>query len=163
MTKRDNKHKFDKNTLTEQEKVNHNAVGVMEQNEVIVEYLHRLKEGKVLVELRIETFLKLQDRVQNASDNTELDEKKDILAIVMEDIESNVKILKRWLKEFDNEIERVATALNALEKNDFEEVKEAFRTFILTDVLLSIRNVTMAFYDLDQFVDSTEKFLETIE
>jgi len=163
MTKRDNKHKFDKNTLTEQEKVNHNAVGVMEQNEVIVEYLHRLKEGKVLVELRIETFLKLQDRVQNASDNTELDEKKDILAIVMEDIESNVKILKRWLKEFDNEIERVATALNALEKNDFEEVKEAFRTFILTDVLLSIRNVTMAFYDLDQFVDSTEKLLETIE
>ena len=123
--------------------------------------LREAKESTVSRKKELEEIIELmKQNVRTCSGGPEV---MKIHRNVLNDARCYLRIIYKWCDAFDFEIERVTTALGALEKDDIKAVKKAFKTFILTDVELSAQNIALAFFDFDEYIASARSIASGVE
>jgi len=88
----------------------------------------------------------------------ELPEASEVFKEMAEVLREQVKMLAQWIKEFDIELLRVKNAIDGLNSEDIQHVREAFYIFVLSDVSFSIKNVALMLYDFDRIIDVIKRF-----
>jgi len=105
----------------------------------------------------LDVFKEELKQIQQSKHNYMSEELEEVMLGLADLVKNTTQTLDNWIKEFDVEILRVKDAIDSLASDDIDEVKTAFRAFILEDTSLSVKNVSMMFYDLNDILNSIQQ------
>ncbi len=118
----------------------------------------RLQNDKVEALRVLELFKEELKKLQGHRGNFESEEMEEVFIDVADTVKNQIKTLGVWIEEFDVELTRIEDAVAGLASNDIDEVRKAFGTFILNDTALSVKSISMMFYDLNDILESVKQF-----
>jgi membrane protease subunit (stomatin/prohibitin family) len=101
----------------------------------------------------------LQNKLKEQLCECSIPEKKELINDSLENVQSCFTIMKKWITEIEDEIARVTAAGTSIATNDTEELRSAFKEYVLSDTAFSVKNITMALYDFDELIASAKKFV----
>ncbi len=135
---------------------------VTKQIKAIAENVERLQNAKECAEERRQTLLAQKNTLQEEVQKCDIPEMKEIIESSLEEVQSIVRIISKWIDEIDSEIGRVTLVRDAIGTSDIEVLRSALYAYVLSDTALSVKNITMGLYDFDQMIASTKLFIEKI-
>ena len=93
--------------------------------------------------------------------STESPEGKEIIREVFDRTASENKTYVEWLVRFDEEVKRTKNAIRGLQEKDPVKVRKAFEAFLCEDTSLSIKDLALMFYDIQNCITTLKHFSAT--